>query len=222
MLYFLDLLGTLAFAVGGAYKAKSRDLNIFGVILMGIVTAVGGGTIRDLIIGRTPLFYLQDPMYLSIIIVGSTVTYFLPRVIDKTYSIFRLTDSIGIAIFAIIGVSISYESLFHLDNALLNGLVCVLLGTITAVGGGIIRDSIMGDIPYALKSGSNYVSSAFIGSVIYLIFINTPNQFVGVTLSISTTLILREVVSPYGFYKKIILKHKGKIKLYRKSRFPKK
>ncbi|MFA4941513.1 MAG: TRIC cation channel family protein, partial [Patescibacteria group bacterium] len=105
-MYFLDLLGTLAFAIGGAYKAKSRKLNIFGVVFLGAITAVGGGTVRNLIIGRTPLFYLRDPNYLLICLGAGLLAYLLPNFFKRSYTIFRFVDSIGLATFVIIGASI--------------------------------------------------------------------------------------------------------------------
>ena len=86
MLYSLDLLGTFAFAITGAFKAKNARLNIFGVIFLGVITSVGGGTFRDLIIGRTPLFYLQDPNYLGVAILASIATYFAPTFFKKRYA----------------------------------------------------------------------------------------------------------------------------------------
>ena len=202
-MYFLDLLGTLAFAIGGAYKAKARKLNIFGVIFLGTITAVGGGTVRDLIIGRTPLFYLRDPNYLAVCLIAGLATYLLPAFFKRRYSIFRFIDSIGLATFAIIGVSINFNHLFpglHLPN-IISALSCIFLGMLTGVGGGILRDSIMGDTPFALKKGSNYVASAFWGATLFyfLMFINRP---LAVFVSMTTTLILREVISPFGIYKK--------------------
>jgi uncharacterized membrane protein YeiH len=202
-MYFLDLLGTLAFAIGGAYKAKSRKLNIFGVIFLGAITAVGGGTVRDLIIGRTPLFYLKDKNYLIVCLVAGLATYLLPAFFKKRYSIFRFIDSIGLATFAIIGASISFNHLFAALNLpdIISALSCVFLGMLTGVGGGILRDATMGDTPFALKKGSNYVSSAFWGATFFylLMFIN---NLLAVLVSMAATLILREVVSPFGIYKK--------------------
>jgi len=202
-MYFLDLLGTLAFAIGGAYKAKSKKLNIFGVIFLGAITAVGGGTIRDLIIGRTPLFYLHDSNYLLICLVAGVLAYFLPNFFKKSYTIFRFVDSIGLATFVIIGVSVSYNYLFvglEFPN-ITSALACVFLGILTGVGGGVLRDSIMGDTPFALKGGSNYVSSAFWGATLFyfLMFFNKP---LAVFVSMAITLILREIISEYGIYKK--------------------
>ncbi|MDD5290489.1 MAG: trimeric intracellular cation channel family protein [Patescibacteria group bacterium] len=202
-MYFLDLLGTLAFAIGGAYKARSKKLNIFGVIFLGAITAVGGGTFRDLIIGRTPLFYLRDRNYLAVCLIAGLATYLLPAFFKKRYSVFRLIDSIGLATFVIIGVSISFNHLFtnlHFPN-IISALACIFLGMLTGVGGGVLRDAIMGDTPFALKNGSNYVSSAFWGATLFY-FLMFFNNLLAVLVSMAATLILREFFSPFGIYKK--------------------
>lgn len=207
IIYLLDLLGTLAFAVGGAYKAKGRNLNIFGVVFLGAITAVGGGTTRDLIMGRTPLFYLKDPNYLLICLLAGIATYFLPNFFKKTYSIFRLTDSIGLAAFVIIGASVSSSYLFSglTYPTLLSSMACIFMGMITGFGGGVLRDAIMGDTPFALKNGSNYVLSAFWGASMFY-FLNFINENLAIIISIAVTLILREIISKYGIYQKLIKK----------------
>lgn len=203
MMYFLDLLGTLAFAITGAYKAKGAKLNIFGVIFLGVITSVGGGTFRDLIIGRTPLFYLKDPNYLLVAILGGVIVYLIPVLFKKAYSLFRFVDSLGLAVFLIIGTSVSFNFLFktNFNPTLLSFLVSVLLGMITGFGGGIIRDAIMGDVPLSLKHGSNYVTAAFWGACSFylLMFINTE---LAAVVSIIIVLTFREVISGYGLYKK--------------------
>ncbi|MFA6306250.1 MAG: trimeric intracellular cation channel family protein [Patescibacteria group bacterium] len=217
MIYLLDLLGTLAFAVGGAYKAKGRKLNLFGVVFLGAITAVGGGTIRDLIIGRTPLFYLRDSNYLLICLLAGLATYLLPNFFKKTYSIFRLIDSIGLAVFVIIGASICQSFLFNgaILPTVLSSFACVFLGMLTGFGGGVLRDAIMGDTPFALKPGSNYVSSAFFGASIYY-FLMFFNNNLAIFISIITTLVLREIVSEYGIYKKLVVKKSFFNKIFNK------
>ncbi len=203
-MYLLDLLGTLAFAISGAFKAKGRELNIFGVVFLGIITAVGGGTIRDLIIGRTPLFYLTDRNYLLVAIISSALAYFIPTFFKRRFTLFRFLDSIGIAAFAIIGVSVSFNFLFNgnMQFSILTFIVSVLFGVITAAGGGVLRDAIMGDTPFALMRGSNYITSAFWGSLVFyaLMFFNIN---LAIILSIIVTLVLREIVSKFGAYKRI-------------------
>ncbi len=206
MLYFLDLFGTFAFAITGAYKAKGSKLHIFGVIFLGIITAVGGGTFRDIVIGRTPLFYLKDPNYLLVAIMAGLIIYFIPTFFKKRYSFFRFIDSIGLASFVIIGVSVANTFLFGGNHFSLNSLlVSVFLGMLTGFGGGIVRDAIMGDVPYLLKHGSNYVLTAFWGSLIFylLSFINVNLAMI---VSFITTLYLREVASKFGLYNKVIKK----------------
>ncbi|MFH1714341.1 MAG: TRIC cation channel family protein [Candidatus Nealsonbacteria bacterium] len=206
-MYFLDLLGTLAFAITGAFKAKKGKLSLFGVIFLGIITAVGGGTVRDLIINRTPLFYLIDSNYLFVAILGSIITFLAPTFFKKRLSIFRFIDSIGLATFSIIGVSVTYNYIFA-DTLLqiTSFLSCVLLGMVTAFAGGVIRDAVMGDTPFAFKTGSNYALSSFLGaSVFYLLMFYSLN--LAIALSIITAIFMREIVSKYGMYRKVL---KGK------------
>jgi len=207
MLYFLDLLGTFAFAITGAYKAKGASLNIFGVIFLGVATSVGGGTFRDLIIGRTPLFYLKDPNYLLIAILAGIITYFSPTFFKRRYSFFRFIDSIGLAAFAAIGVSISF-SLFQKSSSptFFSFILCVFLGMITGLGGGIIRDSIMGQVPFCLKSGSNYTASAFWGAFSFY-FLSFVDVRLAIFMSMIVTLAFREIVSDFGIYKKLVKKN---------------
>ena len=201
-MYFLDLLGTLAFAITGAFRAKGAKLTLFGVVFLGIITAVGGGTVRDLIINRTPLFYLTDSNYLLVAILGSVITFFVPSFFKKGFSFFRFIDSIGLASFTIIGTSVSYNYLFA--NTLPNiasFLSCILLGMITAFVGGVLRDAVMGDTPFAFRQGSNYALSAFLGAFLFylLMFYNIT---IAIIVSMIVTLFMREIVSKYGIFKK--------------------
>jgi uncharacterized membrane protein YeiH len=208
MLYFLDLLGTFAFAITGAYKAKGAKLNIFGVIFLGVITSVGGGTFRDLIIGRMPLFYLKDSNYLLVAILGGLIVYWVPVFFKKAYSLFRFVDSLGLAAFIVIGISVSSGFLFKSDTGptLISLLVSVLLGMTTGFGGGIVRDAIMGDVPLSLKKGSNYISSAFWGAFVFY-FLMFVNINLAIVVSMAIILILREAVSKYGIYNKYVRKH---------------
>lgn len=201
MLYFLDLLGTFAFAITGAYRAKGAKLNILGAIFLGVITAVGGGTFRDLIINKMPLFYLKDSNYFLVAIFGSVIVYFIPTFFKKAYSFFRFIDSLGLAVFVAIGVSVSFSSLFKIQNGptLISFFTTILLGMITGFGGGIIRDSIMGEVPFSFRKGSNYATSAFWGalSFYFLMFLNFN---LAIIISISVTLVFREIISKYGIY----------------------
>ena len=205
-MYYLDIIGTFAFAITGALKAKGRDLHIFGALFLGTITSIGGGTVRDLIIGRTPLFYLKDPNYLIMAIIASILTYFVPTFFKKWYSFFRLIDSIGLSVFIIIGVSVTYSHLYSGEGfTIISFLASILLGMLTGFGGGVVRDAIMGDMPLSLKKGSNYVLSAFLGSLSFylLMFINIT---LAIIISITITLFFREVISSFGLYKRVFKK----------------
>jgi uncharacterized membrane protein YeiH len=205
-MYILDLLGTLAFAIAGAFKAKGRELNVFGVVLLGVITAVGGGTFRDLIIGRTPLFYLKDPNYLLIAVVGGLATFLVPHIFKKGFTVFRFMDSLGLAAFVIIGTSITYNYLFHGDGkSVIAALACIFMGMMTGFGGGVIRDAVMGDVPFAFKKESGYIAAAFAGTVtFYVLMFIDPN--LASIASIVVTLSMREVFSKHGLYQKMIKK----------------
>jgi uncharacterized membrane protein YeiH len=203
-MYFLDLLGTFAFAVTGAFKAKGAKLHIFGVIFLGIITAVGGGTFRDLVINRVPLFYLKDPNYLIVAILAGIIIYIMPTFFKRQYSLFRFMDSIGLATFVIIGVSVSSNHIFlKFEPSLVSFLSSVFLGMLTGFGGGVVRDAIMGDVPVSLQHGSNYLLSAFCGSAAFY-FLMFYNFIAAIIISIMITMFLREFISPFGIYNKII------------------
>jgi uncharacterized membrane protein YeiH len=203
-MYFLDLLGTFAFAVTGAFKAKGAKLHIFGVIFLGIITAVGGGTFRDLVINRVPLFYLKDPYYLIVAISAGVIIYVMPSFFKKQYSLFRFMDSVGLATFVIIGTSISFTHLFFkFEPSLVSFLASVFLGMLTGFGGGVVRDAIMGDVPVSLQHGSNYLLSAFCGSAAFYLFMFYSSTL-AIIISILVTMFLREFLSPFGIYQKII------------------
>lgn len=202
MLYFLDLLGTFAFAITGAFKAKGAKLSFFGVLFLGLITAVGGGTLRDSIISRTPLFYLADPNYLFVALLGGIATFVAPTFFKKAFSFFRFIDSVGLASFSIIGTSIAYNHLFPNSQAGITSLLpCVFLGMVTAFAGGVIRDAVMGDVPFAFRPGSNYALSAFLGALTFYLLMFYSINF-AIAVSIIVSLFMREVVSKYGIYKK--------------------
>ncbi|MDP1883828.1 MAG: trimeric intracellular cation channel family protein [Candidatus Moranbacteria bacterium] len=204
-MYYLDLIGTLAFAIAGAFKAKSRGLNIFGVVFLGIITAVGGGTFRDLIIGRAPLFYLEDSNYLLVAIAGGILTFTIPHIFKKGYSWFRFLDSIGLAAFVIIGASVTHKHLFadYSDWSVIAFLASVFMGMVTGFGGGVIRDAIMGDTPYAFKQESTYITATFIGAFAFYVLMFLDINL-AVLVSFLLTMVWREVVSKYGLCRRVL------------------
>ena len=207
--YILDLLWTFAFAIWGAYKARSLGLNIFAVITLGTITAVWWWTIRDLILWRTPLFYIEDINYLFVCITSGIIAYFMPKILNKAYSIFRFIDSIWLAVFVIIGANIWLS--FMLQNTeysiLWVGIIATMLWMLTWFGGWVLRDTIIWQIPYAFHKHANYVTAAFVWASSYLI-IGYYNILLWISVSFVLTMTYREILSPFGIVKKMYLNNK--------------
>ncbi|MGL4368697.1 MAG: trimeric intracellular cation channel family protein [Spirochaetota bacterium] len=159
MLYSLDLFGTLIFAATGALMGIHKKLDMFGVIVVGFVTAVGGGTIRDLILGNTPVFWLKDLNYLFAVLIGSTITFMLGKNILRLNIFLSISDAIGLGVFTLIGISKGL-------NSSLPPVFCVVMGVITAVAGGVIRDSLCQEIPMVL-SREIYATACIAGGVLF-------------------------------------------------------
>ena len=158
-----DLLGTIAFAISGATTAVRKDMDLLGVIVLGVVTAVGGGTLRDVISNNTPaILYSPENVWLAVI--TSVATFIIMYVnldveSDDLYNlVFIISDSLGLAIFTVAGM----QKVFGMYTL---GVV-VFFGVLTAVGGGIIRDILCGETPYVLTKHF-YASSCIVGGITY-------------------------------------------------------
>ena len=183
-LYALDLLGTAVFAITGVLVACRKDMDLFGVMVLAFVTAVGGGTIRDMLLSGDAVFWVTDTNYLFIIL-GSVAAGLLTR---KLCLLFKNTllimDAIGLATFTIIGVEKALS--FGADP-----IVAIIMGALTGAGGGAIRDLLAGDVPLVLKQGM-YPTAAMAGGLAYVI-LNTfalPLEWVALSASV-IVLILR-------------------------------
>ncbi|HPW94031.1 MAG TPA: trimeric intracellular cation channel family protein [Fibrobacteraceae bacterium] len=169
MLVLIDLLGTLAFAISGASKAIYYKLDWLGLLVMAIVTGVGGGITRDLLLGSTPPLALQNPNYIMVCIAGA----FLTLIVEKRFRFFmKLTliiDALGLGFFTAVGASKAAQ----MDSS---ALTIVLLAMITAAGGGLIRDLLVSEIPQVLRSDF-YATAALLGGLLFLALENTSYSF---------------------------------------------
>lgn len=159
MLLFLDLLGTLAFAFTGAFRAVKHELDWLGVIVLATMTGVGGGMLRDLLIGQTPPLALRQPMYIGVCILGAVLTIVAKKHIAPLWNWVLVADALGLGFFAAIGAA-------HAERVGANPMTIVLLAGLTAVGGGVIRDVLVSEIPQVLKSDF-YATAALIGGVAF-------------------------------------------------------
>lgn len=151
--YLLEMLGTAAFAISGALAASRKNMDIFGFSVLALMPAIGGGTIRDLVIGRTPVFWIDDSRYVTAAIIAAVIVFFAPYKVGSRQRILVWMDAMGLALFAALGTKIS---LAHGTGP----LVAVMLGVTTAVTGGMIRDMICAEVPLIL-SNEIYATAAF-------------------------------------------------------------
>lgn len=159
MFYLLDIFGTMAFAISGVLTALSKKMDPFGVFVIAFVTAVGGGTLRDVLIGRTPVGWMQDLNYVYIIIIGFFLALIFRKKLDKLRSSLFLFDTIGLGVFTLIG----------LEKGIAIGLdpvICIALGTMTACFGGVIRDILCNDIPVIFRK-EIYATICMIGGFVF-------------------------------------------------------
>jgi uncharacterized membrane protein YeiH len=159
-----ELTGTVVFAVSGVLAVAHRPLHWFGAVVVGIVTAVGGGTMRGLILGATPVFWVEDRGFLVAALVGSLVAIALVRLLHERPGGFdrgvQLADAGGLALFSVIGASLTLD-LGH------DGVVAVLCGLLTGVGGGVIRDLLAGQTPLIMR-GEIYATAALAGVTVFV------------------------------------------------------
>lgn len=163
IVYSLEMLGTAAFAVSGALAASRKNMDIFGFCVLALMPAVGGGTIRDILIDRSPVFWIADNRYVAVAIIAALVVFFSTYRPGSRRRILVWMDALGLALFAALGTEICLE----FDTG---PLVAVMLGVTTAVTGGMIRDVICNEIPLIL-SREIYATAAFVTAVCYVVAI---------------------------------------------------
>jgi uncharacterized membrane protein YeiH len=179
----LDLVGTFVFALSGTLAAANQRFDVFGAFIIAFVTAVGGGTLRDVLIGAHPVGWMQDLRYLYLIIAAVFVAYFFKRHILKLRKTLFLFDTIGIAIFTILG----------LEKTLAIGLspeVAIMMGMVSAVFGGVMRDILCNLVPLIFQK-EIYATACLIGAVLYLILCHYLSQNLAITTTVLAIIIIR-------------------------------
>lgn len=164
LIQILDLFGTMAFAVTGAFKAIEHKSDIVGIIILSTITGVAGGVIRDIIFGKFPPTVVINPLYLVVTVVTAFVIFILYPSIKIHWNLFLKFDAIGLGVFTVIGASIAYN-IFGL-----NFLTMAFAGVLTAVGGGILRDVFANEVPLVFVK-ELYASTSFIGVVILFVML---------------------------------------------------
>ena len=161
LLYVLDLLGVAVFAVSGALAAAQRGLDLFGMVVLAAVTAIGGGTLRDLVLNRHPVFWVRDARYLYVILAATAVAILGKDFLPNLQTGLLLADAAGLGLFALSGAQIAEADGFP-------PLVVILMGTMTGVAGGVIRDVLSGVVPLLLRRDI-YATAAIAGICLYML-----------------------------------------------------
>lgn len=176
LLYAFDLIGVAVFAISGALAAGRKRLDLIGVIALALVTAIGGGTIRDLLLDRHPIFWLADPAYLLVIAGAALGTVLWTRFRAPPDATLLVADALGLALFSVSGAQIA-------ERAGVPAIGGIVLGTITGAAGGVVRDVLVAEVPHVLRRGSLYASAAIAGTAVYFLL-----QALGAGRSLATVI----------------------------------
>jgi len=178
-IFWCDILGTIVFAISGVLLASKKEMDPIGALVLGVITAVGGGTIRDIILNNGPIFWIVDSTDLWVAIITSLLSMLLIRYLSATKYpkwLMPVFDAIGLAVFVGIGVNKAIAS----D---VNGLVMICMGVLTGVGGGILRDVLARDIPMVFRTDI-YATACLIGGAMHVI----SYLYLGLAIDIATSL----------------------------------
>lgn len=171
LILFIDLAGTLAFAISGATTAFHKKLDVFGALVIAFITALGGGTLRDLLIGATPVAWLGNLNALIIVVSAVVLVMIFKTIMVRLRRTFFFFDTLGIGLFTVFGT----------QKALMLGLhpaMAVLMGVITAVFGGVLRDTLCNEIPLIFRK-EIYATACMAGAICYVIMdaLGFPNEY---------------------------------------------
>lgn len=198
--YVMEILGTIAFAASGAMVGIRKKMDIFGVCVLGFVTAVGGGMVRDVILGITPPNVFRNPSYALVAVVTSLIAFaliYIKRdVMDGNFKIvydkaLLVMDTIGLAIFSVVGVNIGIQQ-GYLEKIFL----LTFAGTITGVGGGLMRDVMAGEPPYIFVKHI-YASASVVGSIVCVYIYRMFGAVESMIIACAVILVIRYFAAKY-------------------------
>lgn len=180
----LDYVGVATFAVSGSLAAGRKQMDPVGFVLVATVTGIGGGTLRDLLLGRQPVFWIEQPAYVAICVATAIVMFFIAERVDARGKTLLWGDAVGLAVFAVIGAEIGIAAGAH-------PLIAAVMGVITATFGGMIRDVLCGESPLILQ-GEIYATAALAGGIVYVMVDDlVPAKWIAVVAGVGIALSIR-------------------------------
>ena len=190
----IEIIGIIAFALTGIYEARKKGMDIIGVYAVAMITAFGGGSLRDIILNRHPLFWVEHYSYTVLLLVLSVASVLVIRnffAMNRIVKVVLVLDALGLGLFSASGASVANQLGCH-------PFVSVLMGVTTGVFGGVLRDIICNEIPHVFTRTELYATCAFMGACSYLfIFFTTGNEVLAVITCIAVTFILRMLALRY-------------------------
>ena len=188
----IDILGTAAFSISGVFAAMQKKLDIFGIFIIAFITAIGGGTIRDVLIGDFPVSWMRSHNYPIVIFISATIAILFYNLIKNYGNILSVFDSIGIGFFTVLGIHKGIA--FHFPAGL-----CIALGTITACFGGLIRDITLNQIPHIFHK-EIYATACIFGGILYFMLLKTGLPAVALDIiCISIIVLVRLLAVKYNW-----------------------
>jgi len=187
----LDFAGTFVFAISGVRVAAEKKMDIFGAIILGFATAIGGGTVRDMLLGATPVAWIQNPVYLYLIVSAVIIGVIFDRYVFELKKTLFIFDSVGLGVFTLAGMQKAFSYGISTEYAL-------ILGMTTATAGGIIRDILANEVPLILHK-EIYATACLAGALLYLLldYFNL-NYHYNTIITIIFIVVLRTVVVKYN------------------------
>lgn len=195
LIYFIvEILGTIAFATSGAMVAINKRVDIFGVLVLSSITALGGGCIRDILIGALPPRMFSDYRYVAVAVIVSLFVFVVAYAFRNQYqksqkivdSVNNVFDALGLGIFTVTGVQVAIESGFKM-----NSILAVCLGVITGIGGGVLRDVMLREIPFVLKKRIYALASIAGGVVYYNMYLGGVSRTLSIIVAVAVTFVIR-------------------------------
>ncbi len=183
----IEVFGIIAFASSGFIEARRKKMDLIGVFTVAFITAFGGGTLRDILLDRRPLFWVQHQEYTLLIFVLALVVLPLSHYLQSSTAerAIIFADALGLGLFSAVGASVAQEMQMPL-------FICVMMGVITAIFGGVLRDVICNEIPLVFRRGQLYATCAFVGCWVYLILnLLDVHQTLALLSSILVTFVMR-------------------------------
>lgn len=199
-IFITEIIGIIAFAISGAIVGIKKHFDLFGIIVLGVITAVGGGALRDITLGIIPPTMFKNPIYVVVAFMTSCVTFSVAAIVRVKFNknkqffveVVNFFDAIGLGVFAVTGTNTAIVHGFEH-----NAFLAIFVGVITGIGGGMVRDVLAGKVPFVLFKDI-YASAAIVGAgIYYFMYTNHYNPILSVVLAIVITIVIRMLASYY-------------------------